>query len=396
MDFLVRSRSKLSVKPPSEGRDVRIGIYLGTADNPTDNAAEDLGGVGRCLSDHELDAFGTASLPESVRDYYTRIPTTSRSPRTPYTRILAAYRDCREYIRRRSPDILFQVWKYQTHAPGLALAGHRAGVPTITRLAGDVFQEYRGHSEVKKAGIFLLNNVLGRIPMRLSDAMIVFGPYGAAQATARGMDTEDIVTIPPPGELDKRFSPPDDKAARRRELDLPTDTDIALFVGRLSRLKGMDFLVDVIERVVSERDVLFVLAGSGPYREKLADRFSDDVVRLAGYVPHEAIHRYYKAADVYVHPSPYEGIPLVLLEAMNCGVPVVSRPAGDIAFLTPNITDTPAEMAATILAQDWSDEWLNEEHFTDQYQSDALTSLVESLGEQKHTCPRDSTIDHSH
>jgi glycosyltransferase involved in cell wall biosynthesis len=360
---------------------VRIGVYLGTADNPTDNAVEVLAGVGRCLADHKLEAFGTAPLPTSVRGYYTQIPTTPRSPRTPYTRILATYRDCREYIRRRSPDVLIQVWKYQTHAPGVALAGHRAGVPTITRLAGDVFREYRGHSGAKKAGIFLLDNIFGRIPMRTADAMVVFGPYGAAQASSRGMESDDIVTIPPPGELDERFSPPDDKAACRRELDLPTDRDIALFVGRLSRLKGMEFLAEVIDRVVSERDVLFVLAGEGPYRERLADRFSDAVVRLPGYVPHAEIHRYYKAADVYVHPSPYEGIPLVLLEAMNCGVPVISRPAGDIAFLTPNIAETPTDMAATILARDWSNEWLHEEYFTEQYQKDALNDLVRSICE---------------
>ena len=364
---------------------VRVGVYLGTVDDPTDNVTVNLAGFGRALSNYDVDGFGAASLPQSVRDHYTHIETTPRSPRTPYTRIVATYRDCREYIRQRSPDVLFQVWKYQTHAPGLALAGHRAGVPTITRLAGDVFREYQGHSGMKKAGIFLLDNALGRIPMQISDAMIVFGPYGAGQASSRGMDTEDLVTIPPPGELDGRFSPPDDKAARRRELDLPTDRDIALFVGRLSRLKGIDFLAEVIEHVVSERDVLFVLAGSGPYREKVADRFSEEVVRLPGHVPHEDIHRYYKAVDVYVHPSPYEGIPLVLLEAMNCGVSVVSRPAGDIAFLTPNIAETPVEMATTILAQDWSDEWLHKNYFTDQYQSDALTSLVESLGEQKHT-----------
>jgi len=383
MDFSMRSRDKLL--PLSEGCNVRIGVYLGIANDPTDNAAEVLGGVGRCLSDHELDAFGSASLPESVRDYYTRVSTTARSPRTPYTRIMATYRDCREYIRQHSPDLLFQVWKYQTHAPGLALAGHYMGVPTITRLAGDVFDEYQGHSGVKKAGIFLLDNVLGRIPMWISDGMIVFGPYGAAQASSRGMDAEDLVTIPPPGELDERFSPADDKMVWRRELNLPTDKDIALFVGRLSRLKGMDFFAKAIERVVSEREMLFVLAGEGPYHDDFANKFSDHIVRLAGYVPHEKIHHYYKAADVYVHPSPYEGVPLVLLEAMNCGLPVISRPAGDIAFLTPNIVETPAEMATTILAQDWSDEWLNEEYFTTRYQSNVLNNLVESLAEHEHS-----------
>jgi len=362
---------------------VRIGVYLGVSGDPTDNVAEALRGVGRCLSAHELDAFGTASLPASIREYYTSIPTTQRSPRTPYTRILATYRDCREYVRRRSPDVLFQMWKYQTHAPGVALAGHRTNTPVVTRLAGDVFREHRGYAGVKKAGIFLLDNVLGRIPIPASDKMIVFGPYGASQARARGLDPDDIVTIPPPGELDGRFSPPSDKSACRRTLDLPTDRDIALFVGRLSRLKGMEFLADVIDRVVRERDVLFLLAGEGPYHETFDAQFSDSVVRPLGYVPHDAIHRYYKASDVYVHPSPFEGIPLVLLEAMNCGVPVISRPAGDIPFLTPNVAETPTEMAAMILQRDWSAEWLNEEYFTMQYQKRALDEILHSIAESE-------------
>lgn len=125
--------------------------------------------------------------------------------------------------------------------------------------------------------------------------------------------------------------------------------------------------------------MLFVLAGEGPYHDEFASKFSDDLVKLAGYVPHEEIHRYYKAADVYVHPSPYEGIPLVLLEAMNCGVPAISRPAGDIGFLTPNIVETPAAMAAMILVRDWTEEWLNKEYFTTQYQERALNELVDSL-----------------
>lgn len=363
----------------SENTTLRIGIYLGTADDSTDNITEVLNGIGRCLTDYELDAFGTASLPASVQDFYTQISTTPRSPRTPFGKIVAAYRDCCEYVRQRSPDILFQVWEYQTHGTGLSLAGQRMDVPVISRFVSDVFQEYHGHTGAKKAGIFLLDNVLGRIPMWLSDSMIVLGPYGASQAKSYGMNPNDIVTIPPPGELDDRFSPPEDKAACRRELGLPTDKDIALFVGRLSRLKGMEFLTEVIERVVSERDVLFVLAGSGPYREKLAERFSENVVRLPGYVPHEEIHHYYKATDVYVHPSPYEGIPLVLLEAMNCGVPVISRSAGDIGFLTPNIVETPTAMATTILTRDWSNEWLNRSYFYTKHQKEMIIQTIHSL-----------------
>lgn len=359
----------------------KIGVYLGREDDPTKNITNVLEAIGRYLSDHELEAFGTASLPRSVQDYYTQFRTTARSPRTPYTEILATYRNCREYIRQRSPDVLFQLWKYQTHAPGVALAGHLAAVPTITRLTGDVYQEYQGYTGIKKAGVFALANIFGRIPTWISDSMIVFGPYGREQASTRGMDTEDIVTIPPPGDLDERFSPTEDKDALRQELNLPTDRDIVLYIGRLSRQKGMEFLAKVIKQVTNEREILFVLVGEGPYSDDFAERFSASIVRLPGYIPHEKIHQHYRAADVYVHPSFYEGIPLVLIEAMNCDVPVISYPAGDIEVLTPNVVETPSEMATTILSGDWSNTWLNKEYFTEQYQKNALNELVRSICE---------------
>jgi D-inositol-3-phosphate glycosyltransferase len=244
---------------------------------------------------------------------------------------------------------------------------------------GDVFNEYKSYSGVEKGGVVVLANVLGRIPMQMADSMIVFGPYGVDQATSRGMDPEKLTMIPPSGELDERFSPPEQKEPLRRKLDFPIDREIALYVGRLSKLKGIEFLAEVIKRVTTEYDMLFILVGEGSYYDTLADRFPESVVRLPGYVPHEAIHYYYRAADVYIHPSPYEGIPLVLLEALNCGVPVISRPAGDIEFLTPNIVETPPEMANKLVAGEWSNDWLNKEYFTEQYQSAALDSLVQSL-----------------
>lgn len=358
---------------------MKIGIYLGLDTAPTDNITELLLGVARALSEHKIEVFGRAPLPNSVKDHYTQVQTSPRSPRTPYTKILATYFNCIEYIRQQSPDIIFQIWKYQTHAPGIALAGYRTNVPTITRFAGDIFNESKSFSQPKKLGVDLLTNYFGRIPLYFADSMIVLGPYGAAQVSSHGIEDDDITIVPPPGDLDQRFSPPNNKEKIKEKLDLSTNGKIILYVGRLSKLKGMKFLTDVITQVRGKIDSQFVLVGGGSYRNKFERRFSESVLRLPGHVPHDQIHLYYQASDIYIHPSPYEGIPLVILEALNSGVPVVSRPAGDIGFVTPNITETPSEMANRILTDDYTNNWLNRRYFTDKYQKEALNKIVRSI-----------------
>jgi glycosyltransferase involved in cell wall biosynthesis len=71
-----------------------------------------------------------------------------------------------------------------------------------------------------------------------------------------------------------------------------------------------------------------LIAGDGPERPRVArlvaDLGLDDEVQLLGHVPHERLHRLYQSADVVVLTSQSEGIPLVLMEAMACGTPVLA------------------------------------------------------------------------
>lgn len=361
----------------------RVGLYLGTVDDPTENIERLLTDWVEYLADSvDLEAFGSAPFPGQPNQNYRKIETTPRDARTPFGKIFNVYRDGIEYINERNPDVVINIWKYHTHAPGIALAGWHKDTPIITRVTGDVYHEYEQYSGLKRIGVFLLDNVLGYIPPKLSDKIIALGPFEREEVVKRGIAPEDVVLLPPPVPDSEKFFPPDDRSRYKADLGLPTTSPIALYVGRISEQKGIPFLVEAMRAVLSEKEMTFVLVGEGPSTRGLKEEFGEYIV-LPGQIPHKYIDMYYKAADLYVHSSPFEGVPLVILEALSCGLPVVARPAGDIPFILrdQDLVTHPEEMADWILDEPKQSVLKNEEYFTEEYQSRTLNKLISGLVE---------------
>jgi glycosyltransferase involved in cell wall biosynthesis len=110
---------------------------------------------------------------------------------------------------------------------------------------------------------------------------------------------------------------------------------VILFVGRLEEKKGVSFLAEAYQYLqAGNPDVHLIVIGSGTceaaLRQHVEQHGYGDRVTLCGRVPHEDIPSYYRAADVVVCPSVVdssgetEGMPVVLLEAMASGRPVVA------------------------------------------------------------------------
>jgi len=101
---------------------------------------------------------------------------------------------------------------------------------------------------------------------------------------------------------------------------------IVLFVGRLRYYKGLAFLVQALPRI----NAFLMIVGTGPEKENILRLSRDlkiqDRIFLAGSVSDEELAAYYHAADIFCLPSHLrsEAYGLVQLEAMACGVPVVS------------------------------------------------------------------------
>ncbi len=99
-----------------------------------------------------------------------------------------------------------------------------------------------------------------------------------------------------------------------------------LSVGRLVPNKGIQVLVRAAPAVLAEHDVEFLVIGRGPMLAELESLARKEGVREAfsflGLVP--SVSDMLQTCDVFVRPSMTEGMPLTVLEAMACGVPVVA------------------------------------------------------------------------
>lgn len=133
------------------------------------------------------------------------------------------------------------------------------------------------------------------------------------------------IEVIPNGIDTKRFNL--NKYESREKLGLNHNQKIVLFVGRLERVKGVKYLIKAINNL-SREDLKLIIVGDGreSHSLKLLVKKMDltEKIMFMGKIPNEKIPEYMVAADVFVLPSLSEGFPVVLLEAMAAGIPIIS------------------------------------------------------------------------
>ncbi len=151
----------------------------------------------------------------------------------------------------------------------------------------------------------------------LADDILVGSSFVRDTFVAQGIDARKVRVIPY-GVDAARFTPAP-RAARGRAFRV-------LFVGQLGERKGLSYLLDAY-RAFRKPDTELHLVGNFVTGAEVY-RPHAGLFRHTPNVPQAELPALFHAADVFVFPSLVEGMPLVVLEAMACGLPVIVTPCG--------------------------------------------------------------------
>jgi glycosyltransferase involved in cell wall biosynthesis len=123
----------------------------------------------------------------------------------------------------------------------------------------------------------------------------------------------------------------------RRKLGISQNSIVVLTVRRLVYKNGIDTLIESANIAVKKNPkIVFLVVGKGPDLNNVQIKINqlgiENNFKFTGFVKDEDLPFYYNAADFFALPSKSgEGLPLVALEAMACGLPVIATDVGGIS-----------------------------------------------------------------
>lgn len=199
---------------------------------------------------------------------------------------------------------------------------------------------------------------LDRLLLRGMDGVIAVSRPLAEQLAASGVPPQRLHII---ANAWSQVTVPVNRKDARQALGLDPAAFVAGWVGRMSWEKGLDVLVDALPDLANT-PIVVCAVGDGPERVAQVERAAQTArgarIRWTGLVPDAG--RYFAAFDALILSSRSEGVPMVLLDGMAIGIPLVVTAVGGIpdvvsereALLVP--TEQPAALAAA-LRSIWAD-----------------------------------------
>jgi len=168
-----------------------------------------------------------------------------------------------------------------------------------------------------------------RVLAKRTDVLITVGSKVRDELVEAGIGSKDQYEIIPPGVAPVDI---DDRGLARRSLSLSNSDFVVLFLGRLTRIKRVDRLLDAVALAVAEMpETKVLIAGDGELRGQLevTARARRLPVQFLGW--RSDLELLLGAADCLVITSDNEGTPVSLIQASLAGVPTVATNIGSVS-----------------------------------------------------------------
>jgi glycosyltransferase involved in cell wall biosynthesis len=249
-------------------------------------------------------------------------------------------------VRLRDQYDLIFVSGYRIIGLTAVLVGRLFRKPVVLKadsqgeMSGEFFE-----SGLRKFGIsrsslpFRLFLAFRNMILKKADAFSAISSEIASEWTSRGVSLNKIHMIPN-GVDTALFAPTnaEQKSFLREQLRLPQTATIAIYTGRLVSYKGLPLLLKVWKEISARHEnAILLLAGTGGLDIHNCETQLHDYVTSAGLEknvwflgPVQNIPEYLRAADLFVFPTENDAFPSSLIEAMSCGLPIVTTPVGAI------------------------------------------------------------------
>jgi len=226
-----------------------------------------------------------------------------------------ARKQCKKLLRNNKYDLCHCFFGFPSGLLGLL---NRKKVPYIISLRGSDVPGFN----VRFQAHYIILTPLFRQIWKKSKAVIA-NSNGLCELALQSAPKQQIEIIPN-GIDTNEFSPSTNKN---------NDTFNVLCVSRLIERKGIHFLLDAWKKLIekNQNSKLFIV-GEGDMKTVLLEKSEKlgitNSVNFTGRLVHEKTIDMYKKADVFVLPSMNEGMSNTILEAMACGLPIVSTGVG--------------------------------------------------------------------
>ncbi len=220
-------------------------------------------------------------------------------------------------VVKNRPDIVYLHYPHPLFLEAGVLGSLLARVPYVLHVHGPEIT----YDDWKNIPVTIYNKTAFRFALSQASAIVSHTEAAVNVSPLLSMHGEKITIIP-----HGTTKPPIGRTFPRKEKCI-------LFVGMLRDYKRIDLLLMAFVFVKKHMPVKLIIAGDGPMNDELQNMAKElclDNVQFIGRISEEEKWAYYRAADVFVLPSPtlMESFGTVAFEAASCGKPVIVTGAG--------------------------------------------------------------------